>query len=202
MGAVTDLVVNRAVRDATTWYDAVNCVVPVAINLFAPSLNDLSLPDGIAGALTRVGLPAPALSVEITEHLLLANIGRASTVIERLRAIGLTIAIDDFGSGYSTMSYLRDLNIDELKLDRQFIAPILRSERAAAIVESVIDLAHTLAIVCVAEGVEDQATAARLRDYGCDIAQGHYFARPVSADVLRQTCQFGSTTPATFPISN
>ena len=184
MGAVTELVLERAVSDATAWYDAGTCDLPVAVNLFAPSLNDLTLPDHIAATLGRAGLPSSALSVEITEHLLLANIRRASTVIERLRATGLRIAIDDFGSGYATMSYLRDLQIDELKLDRQFIAPVLRSERAAAIVRSVIDLAHALGIACVAEGVEDKATADRLREYGCDIAQGHYFSRPVPAAAL------------------
>ena len=202
MGAVTDLVLDRAVRDATRWYDAGTCDLPVAVNLFAPSLNDLTLPDRISSALDRAGLPPGALSVEITEHLLLANIRRASTVIERLRATGLRIAIDDFGSGYATMSYLRDLPIDELKLDRQFIAPVLRSERAAAIVQSVIDLAHALGIACVAEGVEDKGTADRLRDYGCDIAQGHYFSRPMPADVLLERCQLGASSSAIFPITS
>ena len=120
------------------------CDVPVAINLFAPALDDLALPDRITLPCRAPGCPPAALSFELTEHLLLANIRRARTIIDQLRARGLRIAIDDFGSGYATMSYLRDLPIDELKLDRQFIAPILRSERAAAIVRSVIDLAHTL----------------------------------------------------------
>lgn len=199
MGAVTDLVLQRAVTDAATWYDADTCDLPVAINLFAPSLNDLALPDRILTALDGAGLPATALSVEITEHLLVANIRRAGTVIDRLRANGLCIAIDDFGSGYATMSYLRDLPIDELKLDRQFIAPVLRSERAAAIVRSVIDLAHTLGIACVAEGVEDKATADRLREYGCDIAQGHYFSRPISADALRERVSLASAGPPSVP---
>lgn len=198
MGAVTDLVIDRAVHDAATWYDDETCQLPVAINLFAPSLNDLTLPDRISAALKKSGLPSSALSVEITEHLLVANIRRASTVIDRLRANGLRTAIDDFGSGYATMSYLRDLPIDELKLDRQFIAPILRSERAAAIVRSVIDLAHALGIACVAEGVEDKGTADRLREYNCDVAQGHYFSRPLSADALRERV---SLTPAVQPSS-
>lgn len=198
MGAVTDLVLDRAVMDTATWYDAETCDLPVAINLFAPSLNDLALPDHILGALKKAGLPPSALAVEITEHLLVANIRRATTVIDRLRANGLRTAIDDFGSGYATMSYLRDLPIDELKLDRQFIAPVLRSERAAAIVQSVIDLAHALGIACVAEGVEDKATADRLRDYGCDIAQGHYFSRPITADALRERV---SLAPAARPFS-
>ena len=199
MGAVTDLVLAHAVTDAATWYDADTCDLPVAINLFAPSLNDLELPDRILTALGEAGLPPTALSVEITEHLLVANIRRATTVIDRLRANGLRTAIDDFGSGYATMSYLRDLPIDELKLDRQFISPVLRSERAAAIVRSVIDLAHALGIACVAEGVEDKATADRLRDYGCDVAQGHYFSRPIPTDALRDRVSLTSAGRPSFP---
>lgn len=199
MGAVTDLVLDRAVTDAATWYDAETRDLPVAINLFAPSLNDLALPDYILSALENAGLPPTALSVEITEHLLVANVRRASTVIDQLRTAGLRIAIDDYGSGYATMSYLRDLRIDELKLDRQFIAPVLRSERAAAIVRSVIDLAHALGIVCVAEGVEDRATADRLRDYGCDVAQGHYFSRPIAVDALLERVSLASATRPSSP---
>lgn len=100
------------------------------------------------------------------------------------------------------MSYLRELPIDELKLDRQFIAPVLHSDRAAAIVRSVIDLAHALGVACVAEGVEDRATADRLRDYGCDVAQGHYFAKPMHATALRERCQLGASSSAIFPITS
>jgi diguanylate cyclase (GGDEF)-like protein len=200
MGVVTDLVLETAVSDAAGWYRLDTCDVPVAINLFAPALDDLTLPDRISVALGGAGLPPAALSFELTEHLLLANIRRARSVIDQLRSRGLRIAIDDFGSGYATMSYLRDLPIDELKLDRQFIAPILRSERSAAIVRSVIDLAHALGIACVAEGVEDKATADRLREYGCDIAQGHYFSRPISADGMLARCQEGCGTSPIFDI--
>jgi diguanylate cyclase (GGDEF)-like protein len=200
MGVVTDLVLKTAVSDAAGWYAPPTCDVPVAINLFAPALDDLTLPDRISEALETAELPPAALSFELTEHLLLANIRRARTIIDQLRSRGVRIAIDDFGSGYATMSYLRDLPIDELKLDRQFIAPILRSERAAAIVRSVIDLAHALGIACVAEGVEDKATADRLREYGCDIAQGHYFSRPMSADALLARCQDACSTSPVFGI--
>jgi diguanylate cyclase len=196
MRVVTDLVLTTAVTDAAGWYEPDTQDVPVAINLFAPALDDMTLPDRISAALADAKLPPTALSFELTEHLLLANIRRARIVIDQLRARGLRIAIDDFGSGYATMSYLRELPIDELKLDRQFIAPILRSARSAAIVRSVIDLAHALGIACVAEGVEDGATAERLREYCCDIAQGHYFSRPISAAELRMRCQNGFSTSA------
>ena len=157
----------------------------MAVNLSAPSLNDESTPDRIRIALARHGLTADALSVEITEDLLLASFARARTVLDRLRQSGIRVAIDDFGSGYSTMTYLHELPIDELKLDRHFVAPILHDERAAAIVRSVIELAGTFDVSSVAEGVETKAVADRLREYGCDLAQGHYFSAPVSAQAVR-----------------
>lgn len=184
MEAVTELVLARAVEDAASWY-AAGVHIPVAVNLSAPSLNDESTAEHILAALAERGLTADALSVEITEDLLLASFARARTVLDRLRQSGIRVAIDDFGSGYSTMTYLHELPIDELKLDRHFVAPILHDERAAAIVRSVIELAGTFDLTSVAEGVETKAVADRLREYGCDLAQGHYFSAPVSARAVR-----------------
>jgi EAL domain-containing protein (putative c-di-GMP-specific phosphodiesterase class I) len=101
-----------------------------------------------------------------------------------LRNLGIRIAIDDFGSGYSALSYLRELPIDEVKLDRSFIAPITEHPRTAAIVRAVIDLAHTLGLTTVAEGVETAETAAKLNEFGCDVAQGHHYSPPMSTPEL------------------
>lgn len=184
MGAVTDQVLERAARDAAAWYRPGIREVPVAINLFAPSFNDATLPERIGAVLAAHGLPPAAVTIEITEHYLLANVRQARQVIEQLRGAGFRVSIDDFGSGYATMSYLRDLPIDELKLDRNFVAPMLQNPRAAAIVHSVIKLTHTLGITSVAEGVEDAETAELLRGYGCAVAQGNYFAEPVFPTAL------------------
>ena len=184
METVTDLVLSRAVKDAASWYSA-GIHLPVAINLSAPSLDDETLPDRILTALARHGMPPESLSVEITEDLLLASVVRARSVLDRLRDSGIRVAIDDFGSGYATMTYLRELPIDELKLDRQFVAPILEDERAAAIVRSVLELAEAFRLASVAEGVENRATARRLKEYGCGFAQGHYFSPPVPAKAIR-----------------
>jgi diguanylate cyclase len=184
MEAVTDVVLSRAVEDAASWHTA-GRHIPVAVNLSAPSLNDESTPDRILAALAKHGLTADALSVEITEDLLLSSVARARAVLDRLRQSGIRVAIDDFGSGFSTMTYLHELPIDELKLDRHFVAPILHDERAAAIVRSVIELAGTFGLSSVAEGVETRAVADRLREYGCDLAQGHYFSPPVPALAVR-----------------
>ncbi|MGU3503081.1 putative bifunctional diguanylate cyclase/phosphodiesterase [Mycobacterium sp. C31M] len=200
MGAVTELVVAQAARDAATWYRLGGREVPVAVNLFAPSFDDATLPDRIGAVLDQHGLPATAMTIEITEHYLLADVRQTRRVIEALRAAGFRVSIDDFGSGYSNMSYLRDLPIDELKLDRHFVGPMLANPRAAAIVHSVIKLAHTLGISSVAEGVEDPDTAELLRGYGCTVAQGNYFGEPVYFDQL-DIAALGVTGPQAAPPS-
>jgi diguanylate cyclase (GGDEF)-like protein len=184
MEAVTDLVLERAIEDAASWQESASHL-PVAINLSAPSLNDESLPARVLSGLARHGMSPVSLTVEITEDLLLASVVRARSVLDQLRASGIRVAIDDFGSGYAAMTYLHELPIDELKLDRQFVAPILHDERAAAIVRSVIELAHQFGLTSVAEGVEDKATADLLRSFGCGFAQGHYFSMPVPAEAIR-----------------
>jgi diguanylate cyclase (GGDEF)-like protein len=184
MDAITNLVIEQAIGDAASWYQ-MGIVLPVAINLSAPSLIDEGLPDHVLSVLGDYGLPTNALGVEITEDVLLASMVRARAVLDRLREFGIRIAIDDFGSGYAAMTYLQELPIDEIKLDRQFVAPILRDPRSAAIVQSVIELAKTCGISSVAEGVEDKATADRLKEFGCGYVQGHYFSPPVPAEAVR-----------------
>lgn len=192
MGLVNDFVVNRALDDAVVQH-AASVDVPVAVNLFPPTLANLKLPGAIAHALAARGLSSAALTVEITEHLFLDNMERTQTVLQQLQRNGIRIAIDDFGTGYCTLSYLRDLPIDEVKLDRNFIAPILVDQRAAVIVRAVVDLVHTLGLTIVAEGVEDVETAARLREYGCDVGQGYFYCQPLTPDELLALLK----TPAT-----
>ena len=182
--ALTDLVLSRAVEEAAGWYRA-GLTLPVAINLPAPALEDEALPERILAVLAEHHMPADSLSVEITEDLLLTDVVRTRAVLYRLRDNGIRIAIDDFGSGYAAMTYLHELPIDELKLDRQFVTPILYDERAAMIVRAIIELANAFELTSVAEGVEDQATADRLKDFGCGYVQGHAFSPPVSAEAIR-----------------
>lgn len=183
MGTMTDFVLNCALDDAKTWH-AASIDLPIAVNLFAPSLANLGIPAMITRALTERGLAPTALTVEITEDLFLDNIERTKNVLEQLRHNGIRIAIDDFGSGYSALSYLRDLPIDEVKLDRTFIAPILVDQRAAAVVRAVISLADELGLSTVAEGIEDAETAAWLREHGCRVGQGFFLSPPVTSATL------------------
>ena len=188
MGSVTQMVITRALDDALTWHRA-GVDVPVAVNVFAPSIVNAGLPAIIAKELSDRGLRPEALEVEITEDLFLDSTERTRAVLEQLRHNGIRIAIDDFGSGYSALSYLRDLPIDEVKLDRSFVAPILVDARAAAVVRAVVDLAHVLDLTVVVEGVEDAATAALVRELGCDIGQGFYYGAPVPPEELLRLVQ-------------
>jgi diguanylate cyclase (GGDEF)-like protein len=158
----------------------------VAVNLSASSLVDLELPEMVWRALFDRSLPAEVLELEITEDFLMGDRERARDILSQLRRLGVRVAVDDFGTGYSSLAYLRELPIDELKLDRSFVTPMSADPRAAAIVESTIGLAHSLGLILVAEGVEDIDTAERLAQSGCDQAQGWYFSKalpPTQLDV-------------------
>ena len=196
MVAITDFVIHRALDDASRWQSESEAI-PVAINLPAPAVVDRDLPDRLMRALDEHRIAAAALTIEITEDLYVDNLDHAGDVLNLLRQNGIRVAIDDFGSGYSALSYLRDLAIDEVKLDRDFIAPILVDPRAAAVVRAVVNLAHELGLVTVAEGVENAETAARLREYGCDVGQGYFFSPPLSAqqvvDLLVRDYSAGSS---------
>ena len=183
MRPVTELVIAKALDDAQRWM-ALGMATPVAVNVFAPSLSDAKLPDALRDALDQRNLPPELLTVEITEDLVLGDVPQVTGVLERLREHGIRVAIDDFGSGYSALSYLRDLPIDEVKLDRRFIASVTEDERAAAVVRAVIDLTHDLGFTVVAEGIEDADTADWLREHECDIGQGYYFGVPVAASAI------------------
>lgn len=193
MESVTDFVLNRALDDALAWR-ASSFDLSVAVNVFAPSLANLGIPGKITRALADRGLDATALTVEITEDMLFDNLERTKTVLEQLRSNGIRIAIDDFGSGYSALSYLRDLPVDEVKLDRRLIEPILADPRAAAIVRAVIGLTTELGLTTVAEGVVNAATATWLRDHGCGVGQGFFLSPPLSSAEL--LALLGSDSPA------
>jgi EAL domain-containing protein (putative c-di-GMP-specific phosphodiesterase class I) len=191
MRSVTDLVVDKALDDAARWV-SLGVRTPVAVNVFAPFLRDAQLPDALHSALQKRDLPTDLLTIEITEDLMLNDVGRVTSVLHRLRERGIRVAIDDFGSGYSALSYLRDLPIDEVKLDRQFITSVTEDARAASVVRAVLDLTRDLRVTVVAEGVEDVETAAWLRDHGCDIGQGYYFGMPVDAAMVPELIKVGA----------
>jgi diguanylate cyclase len=183
MRSLTQIVIEQALDQAAVW-QAQGRPLTVAVNLSASSLVDTDLPEQVAALLDARQLPAAALQLEITEEFLMADRDRARNILARLRDRGIQIAVDDFGTGYSSLAYLRELPIDELKLDRSFIFQMADDARAAALVFSTIGLAHSLGLRMVAEGVENHATLIELARHGCDQAQGFYLSRPVPAAEL------------------
>jgi diguanylate cyclase (GGDEF)-like protein len=180
---LTDTVLELALTATARWWG--DRAVPVSVNLAAANVNDLDLPSKVAAALARHRLPPEALTLELVEDTLMADPERGRQVLAELRQLGVTTSIDDYGTGYSSLAYLRHLPADELKLDRSLTGDVDRNARAAAIVEHTVALAHALGLRLVAEGVEDDATGAVLARLGCDIAQGYAIARPMPvADFL------------------
>jgi len=185
MREMTNLVLRKALDQAAIW-QAQDTPLTVAVNLSASSLMDADLPERVAAMVDERGLETSALALEITEDFLMADRGRGKAILTRLRESGIQIAIDDFGTGYSSLAYLRDLPIDELKLDRSFVMPMAGDPRAAALVASTIHLAHSLGLKMVAEGVEDAASLDQLVGYGCDHAQGYFLSKPLPAAALER----------------
>lgn len=136
--------------------------------------------------------------LEITENILMADAERSGQVLDRLRAIGVLLSVDDYGTGYSSLAYLHALPVDELKLDRSFVTHMSSDPRAATIVRSTIELSHQLGMLMVAEGVEDAVALQMLREAGCDLAQGYHVARPMAAAQLTEWLD-APTSPCSKP---
>ena len=183
MPGLTDIVLGKALDQAAAWA-ATGRPLTVAVNLSAPSIIDSGLPAQIEAMASERGLSPSVLVLEITEDVLVGDRDRACGVLAALRNMGVRIAVDDFGKGYSSLSYLRELPIDELKLDKSFILSMTDDSRATALVVSTIDLAHSLGLDMTAEGVENADAYRSLSDYGCDLAQGFYMSKPVPAAEL------------------
>ena len=154
------------------------------VNLSTRQLDDPHLVPAVQDALASTGLPAGALCLEVTESALMRDQEAAAEVLASLRALGVLLAIDDFGTGYSSLAQLRRLTLDTLKIDRSFITGIAESRDAAAIVTSIIAMAHAVDLTVIAEGVESAEQLDLLRSLGCDQAQGYHLGRPVPAAEL------------------
>jgi len=156
----------------------------VAVNLSVRNLQDPRFPDKVAALIEdNCGDPS-RLQLEITETAIMADPGRALDVLNRLSAMGVKLSIDDFGTGYSSLAHLKQMPVDELKIDKSFVTGMMDDESDAMIVRSVIDLAHNIGISVVAEGVETEAIYNRLKAMGCDAVQGYYMSKPVSVEGL------------------
>ncbi|RBY89483.1 bifunctional diguanylate cyclase/phosphodiesterase [Blastococcus sp. TF02A-30] len=195
MAQLTSRVVDMALAQCRAWADA-GRQLTMAVNVSPSNLVDEQFPDQVRGLLAAHGLPASALVLEVTESLLMEDRERAVRVLSRLRDDGVGVAIDDYGTGYSSLAYLASLPVTELKLDRTFVSALTGSARAESIVTSTLQLAHALGLVLVAEGAEDQDTVDALASIGCDVVQGYHLSRPLPAAQLESWLDARSTVPA------
>jgi len=184
MHDLTAVVLARAVAAATTWR-AVGLDLGVSVNLSARSLLDERTLPMVVSALEDSALPPSRLTLEITEDSVISDPETAIALLEELRAVGVRLSVDDFGTGYSSLSYLRRLPVDEVKIDRSFIAHLSHDTHDLLIARSIIDLGNNLSLDVVVEGVEDQETWNHLADLGCHAIQGYHLARPMPVGDLQ-----------------
>ncbi|MEU1303587.1 putative bifunctional diguanylate cyclase/phosphodiesterase [Streptomyces shenzhenensis] len=171
MPHLTEYVLETALGQVAKWR-AQGLRVPVAVNVSPRDVHTPGFAGSVAARLARHGVPAGALQLEITEHVLLEDPQRAADTLAGLTGHGVKMSLDDFGTGYSSLVHLRRLPVSELKIDRSFVARLAVDNEDAEIVRCTVDLAHSLGLLVVAEGVEDDETWERLRDLGCDAVQG------------------------------
>ena len=180
---LTDLVLRHGARAAASWRDAGLDLV-VAMNLSTLNLLDDTLVGRISQQLAHHHLDARQLSFEVTESSFMTELDRSMVTLQRIDELGCALSVDDFGTGYSSLTYLRRLPVKEIKIDRSFVADLLLEDSDEVIVKATIDLGHNLGLSVVAEGVESEHVATRLRELGCDIAQGYGICRPLPKDKL------------------
>jgi EAL domain-containing protein (putative c-di-GMP-specific phosphodiesterase class I) len=196
MAELTRQVVDMALRQCREWADQGRALT-MAVNVSPSNLVDEHFPDEVAALLALHRLTAADLVLEVTESLLMEDRERAVRVLSRLRDAGVGVAIDDYGTGYSSLAYLAALPVTELKLDRTFVAALTGSPRAESIVTSTLQLAHALGLVLVAEGAEDQDTVDALTTIGCDLVQGYHLSRPLPPEQLWSWLEQRSAAVAT-----
>ncbi|GAA4656029.1 cyclic Di-GMP phosphodiesterase RmdB [Streptomyces chumphonensis] len=201
MPRLTEYVLETALSQVARWR-AAGLRVPVAVNVSPRDVHTPGFAGAVAARLARHGVPAGALQLEITEHVLLEDPQQAADTLAGLTGHGVKMSLDDFGTGYSSLVHLRKLPVSELKIDRSFVARLAVDDQDAAIVRCTVDLAHSLGLLVVAEGVEDDETWERLRDLGCDAVQGWLVSAampPAETTAWLRARGVGPALPAPIP---
>ena len=187
---LTQYVLDAALAQCAQWRADGHVDLPVAVNVSARNLLESELVEQVAALLVKHGVPASCLVLEVTESAVMADPDKATEVLTRLHSLGVAVALDDFGAGYTSLAQLRNLPLKELKIDRQFVTEMASRSDDEMIVRSIVELGHNLGLSLVAEGVEDAESADRLLASGCESAQGYHFSRampgPALADWLAQ----------------
>ncbi|MEQ6887243.1 EAL domain-containing protein [Halomonas sp. CS7] len=181
---ISEWVLARACRDLRQLDGVGQGSLNVAVNLSPLQFHRASFLGNLRETLAVIGLPAPKLSLELTEGILMDDTEGAIATLHALRTMGVGVAIDDFGTGFSSLSYLKNLPIDRVKIDRSFVSEVANSAEDAAIIQGIISMAHHLGLKVVAEGIEHEQQHQLLSAHGCDLFQGYYLARPMPLESL------------------
>lgn len=179
-------VLTEACKQAKKWQTSDNSRYRMGVNLSALQFNHKCLPGQVKTALVETGLPAHLLELEITETAIVNDISETIPLLFNLKEIGVRLAIDDFGTGYSSLNYLKNFPIDTLKIDKSFVDEIVTSKKDAAIAQTIIQLAHNLGLMTIAEGVEDTEQRQSLKDMGCGEFQGYLYSKPFPPEIIEQ----------------
>jgi diguanylate cyclase (GGDEF)-like protein len=175
---LTRWTLDHAIAQGAQWQRA-GKALGLAVNISVEDIGDVRLDSRVAGLLTRHQLPPALLTLELTESGFIEDPARALQTLDAIAALGVSLSIDDFGTGYSSLSHLARMPVHEVKIDRSFVQGLDSDPEFAPVVRSAIDMGHGLGLKVVAEGIETEAAAVRLRDFGCDIAQGYWYAKPM-----------------------
>lgn len=183
-GALVELLLNAVCRHIGAWQRLGLTIPRISLNLSARQLLDVGLADRILDIASKHGISPAMLDVEITENSLVNDIEMATSVLAALKQAGISTSLDDFGAGYSSLSYLVRMPIDTLKIDRSFVQGLEASENASAVIRGIVGLARSLGMKTIAEGVETQHQANELKDAGCDFIQGYLVSRPLASEAF------------------
>jgi EAL domain-containing protein (putative c-di-GMP-specific phosphodiesterase class I) len=191
---ITRWTLDHAIAQAAIWHRA-DHPLQLAVNISADDIADLRFDARVAGLLTRHQLPPSLLTLELTESGFIEDPNQALSMLDALAALGVNLSIDDFGTGYSSLSHLARMPANEVKIDQSFVQGLESDIEYEAVVRSAIDMGHSLGMKVVAEGIETEVAAQRLRGFGCDIAQGYLYAKPMPCEALESWLEGKERTP-------
>src|ERR1700722_15354564 len=198
---LTRWTLDHAIEQGAEWRRAGKALA-LAVNISADDIGDARLDSRVAAMLTRHQLPPALLTLELTESGFIEDFTRALRMLDAIAALGVSLSIDDFGTGYSSLSHLARMPVHEVKIDRSFVQGLESDPEFAPVVRSAIDMGHSLGLKVVAEGIETEESAVRLRDFGCDIAQGYWYAKPMPRDALETWLAGKERVPViAFPVN-
>jgi diguanylate cyclase (GGDEF)-like protein len=197
---LTRWTLDHAIAQGAQWQRA-GKALGLAVNISVDDIGDIRLDSRVAGMLTRHQLPPALLTLELTESGFIEDPTRALRMLDAIAALGVNLSIDDFGTGYSSLSHLARMPVHEVKIDRSFVLGLESDPEFAPVVRSAVDMGHGLGLKVVAEGIETEAAAARVRDLGCDIAQGYLYAKPMPRDAFETWLEGRERVPViAFPV--